>query len=292
MMRPGITRRRFVAIAAGALPLAKFGMAWAAPGKPVRWQGVALGARAQIVLLHADEALARAALRAAIAELSRLEAVFSLYEPNSEISRLNRDGRLQAPSSDLVHLLAQAEAISEATGGAFDITVQPLFEAYRKRRGARLRDDELVRARALVDHRKLRITPGRLAFTQPAMAATLNGIAQGYITDRISDLLRRHGFTNTLVDLGEIKANQGGPQGRGWPVAIADPAGPTDHGKVLTRVTLTNRALATSAASGHFFDRDGSMHHLVEPHSGRPAGHYRSLSVTAPNATLADALST
>jgi FAD:protein FMN transferase len=288
-MQNQISRRRFVTILASALPLIKAGEALAAGPAPVRWRGVAMGAHSQIVLMHEDEARARAALDAAVTEIFRLENLFSIYEPNSEVSRLNRDGYVEAPSVDLTRLLSEARTISEATAGAFDVTVQPLFEAYRMAGGEGPAAAALAQARKLADYRKLRITPARLAFALPGMALTLNGIAQGYISDRVSELLRRHGFVRTLVNLGEIKANGAGPNGGGWDTAIAEPG--TDNG-MLTRIKLTDRALATSAASGHFFGQDSRMHHLIEPGTGRPAGYYGSLSVLAPNATLADGLST
>ncbi len=282
-----ISRRRFVAIMAAAVPLAKVGTAWAAA--PQRWRGIAMGAHAQILLLHHDAAKARAALAAAVAELTRLEAIFSLYEPNSEISRLNRDGYLAAPSVDLVRLLSEAAVISQTTDGAFDVTVQPLFETYRDLQGARPATKDLAGALALVDHRDVEVAPGRVRFRKPGMKITLNGIAQGFITDRICELLRRHGFPGTLTNLGEIKANGTGPDGAGWPVSIeASDAGAASP----VRLDLKDRALATSAAGGYRFGQKGAGHHLLDPRMGLSAAHYGSLSVLAPTATLADGLST
>ncbi|NQV60840.1 MAG: FAD:protein FMN transferase [Alphaproteobacteria bacterium] len=284
-----ISRRRFIAVLASGIPLAKVGAAAAAVTRPVHWRGIAMGAQAEIVLLHPEAAVARKALAAAILEITRLENLFSLYEPNSEISRLNHAGYVEAPSPDLVRLLSEARSISEATAGAFDVTVQPLFLAYQRHGGAEPPAAEIVQTRGLVDQRKLRISHAKLAFERQGMAVTLNGIAQGYMSDRVSELLRRHGFDRTLVNLGEIRANGAGPDGRGWPLSIAQP---DNSGGMLEQLRLTNRAVATSAASGHRFSPQGSLHHLIAPGSGRPSNNYQSLSVLAPTATLADGLST
>ncbi|MBT5194325.1 MAG: FAD:protein FMN transferase [Rhodospirillaceae bacterium] len=285
----GMSRRRFVTLLASALPLSATATATAtatilAGGQrisPIRWNGIAMGAQARMTLLHEDKPLALAAMGAAIAELNRLENIFSLYEPNSEVSRLNRDGHLKEPSLDLVRLLSEARAISKTTAGAFDVTVQPLFEAYARQGGTAPSPMDLAGARRLVDQRGVMIASDRISFQRQGMAITLNGIAQGYITDRVSELLRRRGFADTLVDLGEIRSNGAGPQGQGWPIAIA-----------AAKLRLANRALATSSAAGHRFDRQGTLHHLILPSDGLPSMKFDSLSVLAPTATLADGLST
>ena len=121
------------------------------------------------------------------------------------------------------------------------------------------------------------------------MAVTLNGIAQGYITDRIVELLRRAGVTQTLVDLGETRAIGGHPAGRPWQAALEDPEAP---GRVWGEVNLVDRALATSGDGGFVFDAAGRFTHLLDPRTGGSPRRHRAVSVVAPDATLADALST
>ena len=100
----------------------------AAAAPVLTWTGAALGAEAQIRLRHADRARAMRALAAVLAEIERLEGEFSLHRADSAISRLNRDGRLARPSLDMRHLLLRAVHFGEITGGAFDVTVQPLWQ--------------------------------------------------------------------------------------------------------------------------------------------------------------------
>ena len=143
----GGTGLPFAAIRAGA--------AGAEAAQLHRWSGIALGAGAEIVLHDPDAARARRLIARCVAEIDRLEDVFSLYRPESAIRRLNRDGRLAAPPLELVALLAEARSYSERTEGAFDVTVQPLWHLYAahfSRPGADPRgpaEADLARAQAL-----------------------------------------------------------------------------------------------------------------------------------------------
>ncbi len=296
---PKLSRRRFLALSAAAgglslLPRAAAAAAAAAP--PLVWQGLALGARASLTLYHPDPQEARDILAAAQAEIARLESVFSLYRADSAISRLNRDGRLDAPPPALLQLLSQTQAIAALTEGAFDPTVQPLWRLYAAHFAAPGADPAgppraaLERALASVDHRALRISPEAVGFERPGMAITLNGIAQGFITDRVAALLRRRGLERVLVDLGEQRALGPGPaEGRPWRAGILDPS---DGTAVVQELDLQDRALATSAGAGTLFEPSGRHHHLFDPRSGLSSGRHASVSVLAPTASLADGLST
>ena len=256
-----------------------------------RWRGTALGAKAEMILVHPDEAPVKKLIRLAVDEIERLENIFSLFRPQSEISRLNRDGRLQAPSLDLLSLLATARHVSELTGGAFDVTVQPLWRLYADHFSQPEADPNgppagmVDAARRLVDHTAIDITSSTIRFARPGMAITLNGIAQGYITDRVCDLLRAHGIKQTLMDLGETSAIGTRPDGRAWQVAI--------EGDSQRRpIELVDRAIATSSPRGTLFDRAGRFHHLFDPSTGRPSMSGQQLSVVAKRAALADGLAT
>lgn len=284
-----ITRRRFLTIAAAAT--ATLAVAGPARAAATRWRGRALGGEAEIVLDHPDDATARAALADCVDELARLEDVFSLYRPQSALAQLNAAGRLEAPPPELVRALADAQAIAAASDGAFDPTVQPLWRLHADRlaTGQRPSADEIAEARALVDWRAVQVSAARVILGRPGMAVTLNGLAQGIISDRVAELLKRHGFDHALVDLGEIAAT--GPHGDGspWQVSVRDPA---DHARALQRFTLTAGGLATSEAMGSSFAAGGAYGHLLDPASGQPALDVASVTVRAATATLADGLST
>jgi thiamine biosynthesis lipoprotein len=294
-MRAGIKRRRLlIAGAAGGLALLA-GDAHTVRAVTWRWHGSALGAESTIVLAHRDQAAVQSAVAACLTEIERLERIFSLYRADSALSQLNRIGRLDAPPLELVELLAFSARVSAATGGAFDVTVQPLWNLYADHFAepaadpAGPGDAALATAMARVGWRGIEITTGRIAFRRTGMAVTLNGVAQGYITDRIADLLRERGFTDLLVELGEIRALGRRPDGDPWQTGIADPLLPR---AISRRVALMDAALASSAGSGTWLDPGHRHHHLLDPTTGRSAKHHAGVSVQAGRAVVADALST
>jgi thiamine biosynthesis lipoprotein len=260
-----------------------------------RWSGSALGGPASIAIHHPDLVGADRLIGRCVAEIGRLEGIFSLYRPDSALCRLNRDGHLVDPPSDLVVLLSESVRFSRLTSGAFDVTVQPLWLLYADHFSqvdppADGPDRAAVeRALALVGYDRLQIDADRIAFAQTGMAVTLNGIAQGFITDRIATILRSGGCDSVLADLGEIRALGTHPNGRPWQIGLADPWVPDRTAHTLD---ITDRAVVTSAASGFQFEPSGRFHHLLDPATGSSAGRYASVSVVAQDATAADALST
>src|SRR5690606_35645408 len=96
--------------------------------EPVTWRGWALGAEASLTIHHPDRAVAERLVRRVVAEVERLEQIFSLYRPDSTLSQLNRAGALAAPPSDLVAVLEASGRVWKASSGAFDPTVQPLWK--------------------------------------------------------------------------------------------------------------------------------------------------------------------
>jgi thiamine biosynthesis lipoprotein len=208
---------------------------------------------------------------------------------------LNTQGQIDHPPLELVELLSRAQGWSRRTDGAFDVTVQSLWALYSRHfsRDGASRDGppprELAEAAGLVDYRGLEVAPDRIRLTRPGMAVTLNGIAQGYITDRVADLLRAEGLDRVLVSLGELRAVGRPGDGLPWRVGLQAPG---RSGGVLETVELVDTAVATSSVSGLRFDPDGRFHHLFDPRSGDCARGYQTASVVAERACDADALST
>ncbi len=267
-----LTRRRFIAISAALAP----SLALADTRLHVE-TGVALGANVTLRLDH-PEAPRLATL--AMAEIRRLEAIFSLYLPDSALCRLNRDGTLADPPFDLLDCLTLSGAVHRASGGRFDPTVQPLWQAEARalERGIPLSDADRRVLQDRIGWAGVTLSPAALTL-RPGMALTLNGIAQGYIADRVADLLAGHGLTRALIDTGELVAL---PEGA-WPVRLASGGS----------LSLRNRALATSSPLGMTFGGDGRTSHILDPMTLRPVvPRWRSVCVSAPRAALADALST
>lgn len=299
-MTAKLTRRRMISIAAsyaaGAVAGPLVASAQASIYRtPITWRGIALGAEAQIQLHHEDAAFAAARIRECVSEISRLENLFSLYREGSSLSRLNAEGELAEPGVEMIELLSKAKSFSGLTGGAFDVTVQPLWQLYADHFADPKADPagpaaaHIAETLELAGSDRISISPTCIRLADKAMGLTLNGIAQGYVTEKITSLLRRAGFSNVLVHMGESQALGGHPDGRPWRVGI--PA-PLASDPMLTSVALENQALATSGGYGSPFSADGRHHHLLDPRTGRSADHHRSVSVIALGATNADMLST
>jgi thiamine biosynthesis lipoprotein len=246
-----------------------------------------LGAASELTLWHWDEALARRTILKARHEIERHERIFSLYRDDSEIARLNRDGVLTRPSPEFVTVIDASQTLGTLSGGAFDITVQPLWCACAAHFWSRsdVAPDIAARsadvARTLVDFRRVQPGSARIALP-PGMAITLNGIAQGYITDRIADLLRNEGFDQAMVDLGEFRALGHHPDNRPWRTALQD-------GRAIE---LSGNALAVSGGYGTTFEPSGRFHHIFDPETGASASRLAEAAVIAPRAMIADALAT
>lgn len=274
-----LSRRRFFALAAGACAAGGW---WRRRSdlQHVTVSSQALGAKVMMTVLHAAEAVARAAAQAAFAELEAIESVMSLYRPESELSRLNRDSVLEKPDARLVEVLRFAAQVSEKSGGAFDVTVQPLWTL----KGAKADAETLAR----VDWKRLRIEPGQLSL-EKGMAVTLNGIAQGYAADAAMRVLRAHGIEHALVDAGEFSARGTNTKSEAWRIGIQHPR---EREAFAALAPLENRCLATSGDYETAFSEDFSQHHIVNPRTGRSPEELASVSVLAPDAMTADALST
>jgi len=147
----------------------------------------------------------------------------------------------------------------------------------------------IERAKARIDWRKVEIDGAAIRLGEPGMAVTLNGIAQGYITDRVGDLLRARGFEHVLVNMGEQLALGPKWDGEAWRVGIADPGAPQ---RPLLEVPLRRGAVATSGGYGFRFDPAGRFTHILEPKTGAPARQWASVTVICDRATTADGLST
>jgi thiamine biosynthesis lipoprotein len=281
--------------AALALPAAILALRGVSAGYAVEtWHGESMGGLANLTLWHPRAEFARHTIVRLRAEIERLETVFSLYEPNSEISRLNREGTIAVPSTDLVAVLDEAQGIADVSGGAFDPTVQPLWMLYESH--FRDRADlvsgpsqrQIDATLTLVDYTALDASHRRISFSRPGMKATLNGIAQGYITDRIADLLRQEGFDHAMVEVGETRALGEAIDGRPFSIGLRDPSSP---GTVNRTIDIADEALSVSGGYGTRFGASSS-HHIFQPATGLSANSLLDATVIAPRAVWADALST
>jgi thiamine biosynthesis lipoprotein len=294
----GLSRRhaiRIVAAAAG-LPLMIAAVRAIAPaGQFFTWQGEVLGALSELTLWHTDATLARRAILKVRNEIARYERIFSLYQPESEISRLNAAGGLTRPSPELRALIEESQRFSVLSAGAFDITVQPLWRLYEAHfwSHTNIADDILARAqdlaRELVDFRRIETGAARIAFAREGMGITLNSLAQGFITDAVADMLRHEGFESAVADLGEYRTLGRHPDGHAWRIGIRDAF---KAGSIARTVELDDMALAVSGGYGTTFEPTGRFHHIFDPQTGASANKLADAAVIGPRATTANGLAT
>ncbi|MCW5716460.1 MAG: FAD:protein FMN transferase [Bauldia sp.] len=292
--RRGMSRRQALKVVAAtaAIPVAVTGWRLLGPAATFHtWEGEVLGAVSSLTLYHSNATYARRTIDRMIAEVRRLEAVFSLFRPTSELSRLNASGRIDGASRDLVTVMDAARAAGEVTGGAFDTTVQPLWDVYAAhfaRPGADPAGPSAAvveAARRLVGYRNIEIGSRSVAFAEPGMMATLNGIAQGYITDTVADILRNEGFNHVVVELGETRVVGDHPDGRPWRVGLRNQEGATDR-----MIDLADGSVALHGGYGTVFDPEGRNHHIFDPSTGLSAHRVADVVVLSPRAIVADAI--
>jgi len=251
----------------------------------------ALGSDISMLVLHSEPAAGEKALDEAFAEIARVEQVMSLYLPQSQVSRLNARGVLKNPDPYLVRILRESRTLSEQSQGAFDITVQSLWTLYAKAQSA----GTLPAAAAIetackqVDWRGISVTADEIRFHNKSLSITLNGIAQGFAADRAMEALKRHGIRHALVNAGEISALGRKADGSVWVAGIQHPR---QKDAYLGLAGLDGRCLSTSGDYETAFSPDFTHNHIFNPATGRSPGVFSSVTVVAPDATTADALST
>ncbi len=233
------------------------------------------------------------------AAVDALDERWSLYRPDSELSRLNRragSGTSVAVEPDLWALLETSTEVNAMTAGAFDITVGPLVRlwGFLEGRPRWPQPEEWAASRRRVGMENVELDPvsRKLRFQRPAMEIDLGAIAKGYVVDRLADRLRRAGVERFLVDFGgSSQYAAGAPPGQaGWYLYLR----PTwDDRLPMKRIVARDLSLSTSGNDQRYWVHEGEVYgHVLDPRTGRPTSRRGSVSVIAPSATLGDALST
>ena len=258
------------------------------------------------ILLYAPDAdRAMRASDAAFARINELEAHLSDWNRQSELSTVVRAatedaGLPVAIGADLARVVARAQEISRVTDGAFDITVGPCVQLWRRafRQGALPERDALALALAATDYRKLTLDPGARTLTLaiPGMALDLGGIAKGDALDEALKVLREHGIERALVvGGGDVVAGQAPPDRAGWIVGLAELAVDVDAPAPEPRlaVTLADAAISISGDTYRYIEVDGVRYsHIVDPRDGMGLTRRVLAAVMAGDGATADALAT
>ncbi len=234
------------------------------------------------------------ALSAAVAAIRKVERQMSLFDPDSALCRLNAQGFLSQPDAQLLAVLKFSRMIASHSGGAFDVSMQPLWQVWSQAAAeARLPSQrDLQRARQLVNWRALETTPSMLRLNKQGMGLSLNGIAQGYAADCARAALQSQGIAHALIDTGETTSLGHAPDDKPWRFDIENAASTLPDATLSQAPLLVcdGRAMATSSDAHTVFSADHLHHHILNPGTGYSPRYWSSVTVIAPSCILADAL--
>ncbi len=248
---------------------------------------------------NVPEALFREAMTGLQQEVERLEELFSAYIPDSDIGRLNAEGRaVVAPETAMI--LSAALEVASRSLGAYDISVMPLIQWWRHCEsdgsfGRLPTYEELDFRREQVDWKQVRLAGNTVEFKKANMGIDLGGIAKGFMADRAVQMLKRSGIRRGIVNAGgDLKVfNSVGESP--FQIGIRDPLAPHRNIGILS---LDNGAVVTSGcyrtgADERFFAIGNQRFcHILDPRTGWPPKGLLSATIVAEEASLADALST
>jgi FAD:protein FMN transferase len=300
-----ITRRDWLKTGAAGLGAAMLGTAGRATS--VRSTGEAysfhhdyvIGTSLDLHVVASDDAAATAAERAALDEIERLRLVLSVYDPASELSRVNRLREPVAVSSDLAYVLRAYEQWSQATGGAFNGQLGELTRVWKEAEHTGEFPQAVTLERIA---RELRSPGWRLDSAAGAVQRTtdqpldLNALGKVYIIGKVVEAMRiaAPAVTGLLVNLGGDIFAWGVPPGaNGWAIGIQNPHDYHDNSAPIAGLWLANQAVASSGGYQRFYVVGGQQYsHVLNPWTGRPATGVAGATVVAPDNLTANALAT
>ncbi|HIJ91152.1 MAG: FAD:protein FMN transferase [Desulfobulbaceae bacterium] len=253
---------------------------------------LSMGSFLSITAIHSSRDEAENAIGLAWEEIDRLGKLLSRHDSSTPVSHLNSTGFLHKAPPEVLEVVARSLYYHRQTGGAFDITVKPLVDLFKERfaAGATPSDAEISALLPRVGSEQIRFAAGDISFARQGMGITLDGIAPGYIVDRVSALLVDKGITNHLINCsGDIRTSGTAAKGKPWSVAIQDPAKQKAYPEVLAMAT---GAISTSGSYEVFYDREKMFHHIVNPHTGHSPRLATSVTVKGFSVMDVDALAT
>ncbi len=252
-----------------------------------------MGTFVSVTAMHPSKVQAQEVIGRAFEEMDRLTSLLDRYRAVSPIGALNKEGHLTDVPPEVAHVLGRSFHFHNLSGGAFDITVQPLVDLYKEHfraHHAPPSDKDLHKVLDLVDARAVSFDGKAIRFKKEGMGITLDGIAKGYIIDQMAESIRGSGIEHVLVNAGgDIRAAGGKKDGTPWKVGIQNP---DKKGPYVDVIEMANGAVATSGNYEIYFDEEKFYHHIVNPRTGISPRQSSSVSVMASNVMDADALST
>ncbi len=254
----------------------------------------ALGSNCALQFCNADQVVADNAAAAAMEEIGRIEACFSRYRPDSELSRINaaamRGGTVDL-DEETAGLIDYAFACYRKSDGLFDITSGPLRKAWDFSSGRIPRDEEIAALLPRIGLDKVRWEKPHLTFQLPGMELDFGGLGKEYAADRVAGICKAIGIRHGLVDLGgDIRLIGPRPDGRPWRIGIRQPRNPS---RAVASIELIDGAIATSGDYERFIEIEGRRYcHILDPRTGWQTRGLSSISVMTAEGLAAGSLAT
>ncbi len=247
----------------------------------------------EVVLVAESKDKGQAIAAHAIAEVSRIERIYSRYRPESIVSRINAAAGQNSVScdSETITLLQYADKLYETSSGLFDITSGVLRKAWNFSEAALPSPETLSSLLPLIDWKRVEQKDDRVHLPVAGMELDFGGFGKEYAADRAAAVIHGKGVRSGYVNLaGDIRVIGPKPDGTAWVIGIQDPR---HREKTIASIPLFSGALATSGDYERFFEADGKRYcHIIHPRTGYPVTYWRSVTVVAPLAITAGSYST
>lgn len=251
-----------------------------------------MGSFLSITVFHSSRAAAENAIGLAFAEVDRLGKLLSRHDSSTPVAHLNQTGTLAAAPPEVMEVINRSLYFNRLTNGAFDITVQPVVDLYKNRfaNGHAPTEAEIAALLPQVGSEFIAVNDATISFRRDGMGVTLDGIAPGYIVDRVSALLTKLGAPDHLINAsGDIRTSGTAAKAGQWTVAIQDP----NHQKAYPDIVrMGTGAISTSGSYEIYYDQEKTFHHIVTPQTGHSPTLATSVTTVATSVMEADALAT
>jgi len=253
-----------------------------------------MGTIVSITTLNPSKDHSEKSIALAFEEIERLTKIMSRFDSDSPVALLNRDGFCNNVPPELSFVIKKSLQYHQTSNGFFDITVKPvldlLAQSFKDQKDVIQSKEKIAELLHLVNAKLISLHGNTMSFKKDGMGITLDGIAKGFIVDKAVETLMKQGIKHALINAGgDIRTIGDKGNNRPWKIAIEDPLKKKNYPDI---VAITNRSIATSGNYEVFFDREKMFHHIVNPKTGLSPLVNASVSVQAPTAMEADALST
>ncbi len=256
-----------------------------------------MGSVFELTAVSPNDSLNRAAVRAGIKEIQRIEALISSWDPRSQTSEINRQAGRQPVKVDreLYELIARCQKVSQLTGGAFDISFASVDRIWKFDGSMQAVPEDSVIAASVrhIDYQRILLSPTDTTVFLPetGMKIGFGGIGKGYAANRARAVMQAMGIASGLVNAGgDLTCWGSPPQKEAWRIGVADPKA---RNQILAWLSLQDMAVVTSGDYERFAMIEGKRYaHIIDPHTGWPVSGLKSVTIICPDAELADALAT